>query len=288
MSAAEPRLFDTSKVERLFHGTLGGLDGPPRPGGYDQVWWTAETSAVAQCYIPATGGTTYVSVSAYELDQGVRPSPTSPLYALACELGPAATGVEVDGQGRVRSWRMPAGYLTNREVVRHIEDVLGYKNRGIGGDCAYELRTLGWDPVRGAKVVAAEYKAPGSLVIVTGGFEAMRLYDASTGESDLTDLQYHRTELFRQLKGAGYDGVVIDDFCQSKTWGNVGHRSVGFFAPAIERLVLEVVPAVRFDWGESRQDLQVVDTPEYAAWLAAGGAMRPYEERQRMERVRAA
>lgn len=266
MSAAEPRLFDASKVELLFHGTLGVLDGLPRPGAYDQVWWTAENSAVAQCYIPATGGTTYVSVSAYELDQGVRPSPTSPLYALARELGPAATSVEVDEQGCLRSWRMPAGYLTNREVVRHIEDVLGYRNRGIGGDRMYELRTLGWDPVKGAKVVTADYRAPGTLVIVTGGFQDMRIYDASTGESDLTDLQYHRTGLFRQLRDAGYDGVVIDDFCQSKTWGNVGHRSIGFFENAIGRLQLEAIPAVRFDWGPERGDLSVTETPEFAQW----------------------
>lgn len=281
MSAAEPRLFEASKIERLFHGTLGGLDGPPRPGGYDQVWWTAETSAVAQCYIPATGGTTYVSVSAYELDQGVRPSPTSPLYALACELGPAATGVETDALGRVRSWSMPAGYLTNRDVVRYIEDVLGYSNRGIGGDRTYELRTLGWDPANGAKVVAADYKAPGSLVIVTGGFEAMRLYDASTGESDLTDLQYHRTGLFRQLKEAGYDGVVIDDFCQSKTWGNVGHRSIGFFEHAISRLQVEVVSAVRFDWGPERGDLSATDTPEFLDWLQGIGVQDRDRRRER-------
>ena len=43
----------------LFHGTLERFWGTPRPGGYDGVLWAAESPAVAQSYIPKSGGRTY-------------------------------------------------------------------------------------------------------------------------------------------------------------------------------------------------------------------------------------
>jgi len=266
MTAAH-QLFDASCIQQLFHGTIEPIEGPLRPGGYDGVFWTAESSAVAQCYIPATGGSTFASISRYELDQSVRPSPSSPFYTVAKMIGPAATSVEYDSCGRPKSWGIPEGYATYRKVVEHIEEAMGYVNRGICGDFTFEILTDGWSPDTGEHVlVPANYRKEGSLIIVDG-FQQMRLLNVSTGESDLTDLQYNKLKLFRQAEAEGYDGVVIDDFCQSKRWGNVGHRSIGFFAAALARLSSTQIPAHRFDWdGSGAAGLQVLDSPEYLAW----------------------
>jgi len=278
--------FVGRRIRSLFHGTSEDLQGPLRPGAYDGVFWTAEHSAVAQCYIPAAGGRTYCHVSSYQAKMGVRPSNTDPFYSIAREIGPAAYDVEYDQFGCAKSWRMPGGYLTYADVARHIEVVLGYKNKGRHGDLQYELLSDGWDNDRGHLVVPASYKRPGSLVIVTGGFDQMRLANLSTGESDLTDLQYHRIETFRRLESEGFDGVVIDDFCQSKAWGNVGHRSIGFFGAAVTKLETVILPAVRFDWGESAGALQQTDTPEYVRWAAerigAEDGAPPLRERMRV------
>lgn len=263
---ASTRLFNASAIEHLFHGTIEPLVGALRPGGYDGVFWTAESSAIAQCYIPATGGSTFASVSRYELDHHVRPAQACPFYSVAKMIGPPAKNVETDQIGAPRSWGIPAGYATYRQVIDHIENALGYARRDHCGDLSYELLTDGWkSETQEHVIVPSGYRKPGSLVIVDG-FQEMQLLDLSRGESDLTDLQYHKLKAFREAEANGFDGVVIDDFCQSKAWGNVGHRSIGFFAHSLAKLQATVIPVVRFDWDETREGLAVTDSPEFVEW----------------------
>lgn len=271
MITSENPCFDLSSIEQLFHGSIESINGSLRPGGYDGVLWTAEHSTVAQCYIPATGGSTFVSVSRWQLDEGVRPCPSNPLYTVAKMIGPAAKDVKYDQFDSPTSWVQPKGYASYRQVLEHLEKVMGYRNRSeIAGDYVFEIRTDGWNKqTQEHLLVNADFKKDGILAIVEG-FQGMRLLDISTGDSDLTDIQYHRVELFRRAEEQGYDGIVIDDFCQSKTWGNVAHRSIGFFAAAAARLQTTLIPAQRFDWPHGNGLVfEVKETPEYLAWLKA-------------------
>ena len=268
--------FNPSDCHRLFHGTLEPLKGILRPGGYDGLFWTAESSAVAQTYLPATGSALHAVVSRHELDQGVRPAKSNPFFTLAQAIGPAPLEVQWDGLGHAKSWLLPKSYATNRQVADHIETVLGYPNLSPSpaSERRYELRTDGWNAQAEAfNIVSANFKKTGSLIIVTG-HHSMRFFDMSLGESDLTDVQYHRHGAFAQARQQGYDGVVIDDFCQTKTWGNVAHRSIGFFDTALTRLDTTVIPATRFEWGEDKKSLSQKDSPEYAQWLRAQAAMQ--------------
>ncbi len=245
------------------------MNGVLRPGGYDGLFWTAESSAVAQTYIPATGGATFCSAASFQLDDTVRPSKSDPFFTISKTIGPAPDDIQWDAWGRAKSWRVPPGSATYRDVANHIENVLGYTNRGVGGDRTYELLTDGWNKdTQEHCIVPADFKRQGSLVIAQG-FSDMRFLDISRGESDLTDLQYHSHNIFARAKAEGYDGVVIDDFCQTKNWGNVGHRSIGFLDHAVSKLSTEVIPAVRFEWDPQSKDLQILDTPEFASWKAA-------------------
>lgn len=52
------------KGHKLFHGTSENFDiKNARVGGYDKVFWTSEDSAIAQTYIPVSGGYIYLSSS---------------------------------------------------------------------------------------------------------------------------------------------------------------------------------------------------------------------------------
>jgi len=263
--------FDPAALPRLFHGTPAALAGRPRCGAYDRVFWTAAHSAVAQCYIPAAGSSVYLSVCSHQLGEYVAPDADATLLHLARQVGPVPFVTAFDPRGRARSWRIPPGCVRYRDLVAYVQDVLGYANEcTYPGDFRCAVRTGGWARADGPVFYPADYRMPGSLVILDG-FQRMRFLDLSTGQSDLTDLQYHRVGMFGRAEAAGFDGVVIDDFVQSGYWGAVGHRSVGFFASALARLRLDIIPCVRFDWDE--RGLGQLDTPEYGAWLRTGSGV---------------
>jgi hypothetical protein len=257
--------FNPAEVRHLFHGTGVELKGPVRPGGSDGVFWTAEASAVAQCYIPATGSSAYITIGSFDLDKKVTPQAGN-VIDLARQVGPVPFDIKTDDRGFVRSWRVPENCVTYRELLNYVQDILGYKSTGGGGDFRFEILT----EYRGSTAVPtflpADYKRPGSLLVVDG-FQGMRFLDLSIGESDLTNPQHTKLDAFRKAEADGYDGVIIDDFAQSKTWGNVDHRAVGFFAGALARLNIEIIPCVRFDWG--RENLSATDSPEFLTWSRA-------------------
>lgn len=260
-------VLDLSVIDHLFHGTCARFDGAPRPGA-DGVFWTAESSCVAQTYIPRAPGRSLVAVRSYEMDEPIRPDAYSVLYRFAQEFGPPAEDVMLGPGGRAVSWRMPPGYLTGRELVEILEQRLGYKNQGgVCGDWkAFVLQ-------QGGVTMPADWSLPGSLMIVSG-FAGMRLADVSRGEGDLTELQSRRWGLFDSLAGQGFDGVVIDDFCQSEVWGNVGHRAIGFFRDAAARLSFDEIAATHFEWGEEAGALSQVNSPEFEQWRQQAMVLR--------------
>lgn len=275
-------LARSGQPARLFHGTcepaLSGAsaNGPdgllrPRPGTYDQVHWTAPSSAVAQSYIPAAGGKTLLCINRFELDNSVRPSRHSVATEIVRMMGHEAQDVSYDHTGLAKSYRFQKGYPTHRELVQFVEETLGYASQDdLGGDRRYWIKTGAWDAARQRPtVLAANFKMAGTLLVLEG-FEGMRFLNISTGDPDLQNLQYHRLKTFAAAREAGLDGVVIDDFCQTDQWGNLGHTSVGFFDSALPQLRVARQPAVRFDFGPSASDLHVQDTPEYLEFLANG------------------
>ena len=261
-------MIDLANIKHLYHGSAeppGSFIGVPRPGGYDGVFWTAEHSEIAQLYIPVSGGCTSLYFIKSELDELVRPSEWSVEYALACLCGPAAKNIKYDMLGRASSWGIPEGYARKRDVVEFALQ-LGYRNKAtVDGDVSFDIRTDGIDSdLKQPRVLPAHHRNEGSLVVVSG-FERMKMAMIANGESDLMDLQYHRCDTFRRLEAAGYDGVIIDDFAQSKTHGNIGHLAIGFFKPACTQLETHVLSARRYEFSESGAD-PMHGTPELLAW----------------------
>ncbi len=260
----------------LFHGTIESFDAPPEPGG-DKCFWVAEHSAIAQSYIPVSGGELFFTIRRWDLRPwtqkidgkptkiwaSVRPTSELLYHNLFAVLGWPEPRVERDKRGIINSWWWPGDFndWTYVRFVKDIKRVLGYRPERIGGDLFFRFRT------HGGTILPAGRKIVGRLFVFAGK-ERLNLVDVSRGESDLTDLQYHYYKIFEQVDRDNRDGVVIDDFLQSKRWGNVGHRSICLTRHGLTKLSLvAVVPATNFDPEADKTWLD--GTPEFRAWASA-------------------
>lgn len=252
----------------LFHGSGEPLEGPMRPGGYDGVFWTADTPAVAQCYIPRSSGRVMVDFPAYQLDQRVRPAMNDSVYQAAIQMSGVRPEVEWDAYGASKSWTIPKGWPTNRELLSWFQDNLGYAD-AIPDKAFWAASQFnqGQDTL-----LHRDFRLQGSLLTVDG--RHLNFFDHAQGrEGDLQDPDHNKLDLFRRVEAAGYDGIIIPDFCQSPAWGNVGHLSWGIFPSAMADLEWVSVPAVAFDWPEDQGGLSQTVTPEFEiAWQCARDA----------------
>lgn len=261
---------DLLRPNFLYHGTCNDFL-VPRPGGYDGLFCAAYAPTVGQNYIPEAGSLALLAINGYQMDERVRPSQPhmNPCSDIARNhLGVAMEDCTYDHMGRAISFRVVDGHPTYRDIVRFVEDELGYQSAPeFGGDKRYWLKVKSRSE-KGSVFAAADWKTPGWLLIIDG-WKKMKIYDlAGDRDSDLLDLDYKKVGLFRRLEEEGYDGVKFCDFAQSRTWGNVGHRTIGFFAGSIPRLQISRTPATNFDWGPAVGDLSQQLTPEFIAWAA--------------------
>jgi hypothetical protein len=92
-------------------------------------------------------------------------------------------------------------------------------------------------------ILPANSRSIGTLYILTLKRD-FKFYDYAEGrEGDLTDLDYHKLDLFRTVEKNGYDGIIINDFAQSELEGNLGHKSFGIFSNAIKDLDVKSISA---------------------------------------------
>ena len=248
----------------FFHGSAEPLDGPMHTGGFDGVFWMADCPAVAQCYIPRSGGASLVSIPRYQMGERVRPSRHSDLYRAAILLAGSEPDVEWDAVGQSRSWTIPPGWPTYGAMLEWLRDDLGYAE--AAPDVAFWARTSTQDGQ--TRYMHSDWRIPGTLLAVEA--RDLRFLDRAGGrEADLQVPDHLDLDLFRRAEGAGYDGIVINDFCQSPAWGNVGHRSWGVFASAMHKIRYAAIPAVAFDWPEEHGGLGARTTPEFTAAFEA-------------------
>lgn len=265
MKGFYPGLTTREEIKKhlLFHGTCEPIEGPLRGGGYDNVLWCAETPAVAQNYIPESGIVSYLcKPRSFRRKDILRPEGI--WLNIAKQMGFEPEDLEYRGRDLV-GWRWKGdNWPTWQSAIDYLENELGYE---AGSDDVYALKTGFVDEVE--VVFPADYKKKGQLFIIYGR-EKLNIFDLSANsEPDLSDPQYHYHKLFRALEHKGYDGIKIWDWAQSKTWGNVGHKSIGLFKPALAKITYESIPAVNFDWKEGVEALDVEDTPEFIAWHRA-------------------
>lgn len=254
----------------LYHGTAEDYERPKVSG--DGLFWTCDRATFAQHYIPEAVGRAHTSyLFASDMASPVAPHQNDPYYAVVRMMGFQAQDIKFDRAGNATGFAAPAGYPTYAEVVHYIETVLGYQSSNPSPK-HYEFKTLGWDSQeRMEKIAPAGYCAPGNLLVLSG-HQGMKMFDM-TGDSDGGRQRQKRSRSLAMLEQQGFAGVIVNDFCHSKTLGTVAHRSYGFFADAVKELSLTSLPARHYEWPASPgAAASVLETPESAAWKAAQDA----------------
>ncbi len=245
----------------LFHGTGEPIKGPLTTGGYDDVLWTSDNPVIAQTYIPNSGIAMYMHRPAsYRMNERVRPQEHSGWNELAKQMsGQECFDIEYRN-GDVSSWRVPSDWPTYGDCWAFLtsKNGLGYPDKEMI-EVSQSGKADGW------KFMPATYQLPGLLFITLG--DPKNFSDLRTSEEpDLMSVDYHQTSAFQAAWKAGKFGVMINDFAQTKRWGNLGHRSYGLSPQTAAATQWLSIPATHYepeDW-EGLNQL----TPELKAWHA--------------------
>lgn len=142
---------------------------------------------------------------------------------------------------------------------------LGYKPTSeseYDGNHNWKLKTNTVDGKQ--KIMPSNWKETGRLMIIKPKRD-LKIYDYTLGgkrEADLTDLDYHKINLFRSIEEKGYDGIRITDYCQSVDEGNFGHLSIGLFRNTLKDVEIDEIPAVHQELGQFYMSRDW-ETPEY-------------------------
>lgn len=245
----------------LFHGTAENITGKLRGGHYDHVLWTADNPVIAQQYIPESGSSViYIPPDKWELKSRVKPVEAMPLAHVASLM----TNIRLEELerrfnkiGELESWRLPANWPTYEEAMHYLETELGYP--------ANKRNLIKTTFIDNQEVfLPADHKMSGTLY-VTSSDNLRFLSIRRTEDGDLTDLDYHKLDLFQKAADAGYDGVIINDFAQTKTFGNLGHIAYGLLPKAAEKIEWVKIPATHFRIDDIDQCQSL--TPDVETWL---------------------
>lgn len=101
------------KGEELFHGTVEDFDIKDiRPGGYDEILWTAKEPAIAQTYIPVSGLTTNTSTKYFQ-----KPIREEASRNMQVQMGIVYDydSVEFDFKGDATSYKTPPIWEKDRD-----------------------------------------------------------------------------------------------------------------------------------------------------------------------------
>ena len=134
----------------------------------------------------------------------------------------------------------------NEMVNKILMDKFGYtptSKHDYNKDYSWKLK---WT-VENDKIilVPASYRSKGTLFILTPKRD-LKIYDYAYGrsEGDLTNVDYHKINIFQTVEENGYDGIQIWDFAQVESEGNFGHKSIGLFKDTIKDLDVDIVENV--------------------------------------------
>ena len=230
--------FRTSGL--LFHGTCEPIEGRLHTGGYDDLFWTGETPAIAEAYIPASGMSMLLTKpNDYHMQERIKPDKHGVWSEIMRQMGHWPREVKHDAFGRADSWTIDSDHPTYADAAAFV--------RGLG----YTMERNEYAPIRmvGDQTILlpADYMMPGEVyVTLKDDLNILDLRDQL--QSDLLDPGHRQFRAFEQAQAEGYDGIMIDDYAQcGRNSTNVGHPSVGLFSKTLKRLEFSVYSAIHCD-----------------------------------------
>ena len=246
----------------LFHGTCETINGAPRGGPYDGVFWTAPTPNVAQAYIPRSGIISMASEpDEYDREHRVPPDQHDSWvmkWALK-RAGVTREALQVEWNGlRPYSWSIPKDWPTMGDLDDYIKSQ-GYKadHRGI-----YKLFTSYTDD--GEVLRPADWSMPGHLLIILPN--DMEIRHPEWSEEALGYSNHNRIGDFARFSEDGLDAIRMQDQLQSDYMGNLYHEAVGILPEGLKKLNWLAIPAVRHD-GEDPDAWRLPETEEFTALM---------------------
>lgn len=226
----------------LYHGTGEKFDmSKPRGGGYDNIFWTTQSKAIAKTYIPVAHGIIYTD-SKHVVSPSTNPTIVNIQKAIGIVYDPSTFK---ENGSQIVSWRTPPVFLDERflnnetqkceYVNKKMKEVFNYDPEGSGCYTSWKVK-IG----ENSTPQRSDYRLQGRLFSVKLNRD-FRIWDKTEGgytEGDLMDVDYQKIDLFRLIESKGYDGIKINDFCQSEDYGNVGHTSIGLFNNSLKDVTI--------------------------------------------------
>lgn len=241
--------------DALFHGTGEEFDGPLKKGGFDKIVWFAEGPDVAQAYIPASGSNISGWIPSYASDNDPIGRDETALLKIAKAKG-YDNEVVRDQHGRPEYVKWTKGKAFTYKMAREAMKELGYDPHKVGTKIKLHKD----------EVQTADFKKPGR-VFLAFGVKKLKLfaYDEEGPDQGLVDPQYNHLSSFEKIRQRGYDGLRINDYVSTDTWGPMGHKSIGVFDAGLRKLSVLSFPARNFDWPENTKDWNKV-TEDFSRW----------------------
>lgn len=255
---------------RFFHGTIEPIEGALHGGAYDNVLWTAREPAIAQTYMPASGSSALYSApnGEWSLDEPVDVRRQGTELGIAEAMGYKLEVLSRDNIGPTSwIWRKDGQSVhgpRQGEILEFVRTELGY-DVPLGGTVWVKTK-IGHQG--SSEYLHSSHKEPGQLFVLLPT-RPLKCFDLAQGrDADLTDLDYHKIDLFNELNEKGFDVIRIHDFVQSPHAGNVPHISYGFLSKGLAAVHIYSMPASHHDWG---QDFEHLDTNDFVsghrAWV---------------------
>lgn len=266
-----------NKGEVLYHGTGESFDTrKPKPGGYDNVFWTTDDLMIARSYIPQNG-----SYSSSNIEFLLRDEKTKKALGVTKEIERFAWKKQEEGYQKVKywgdkerslakQWQEMEGKFTRenwdapaidelfkqwreaeenhrkyqREWKTHeyyLKDFIARKLKNLGYEIGNDGRIARLLQKLDGTILPASNRLVGKVLKITckRDFKVFNMTYQSDG--DLMEPDYHKISSFKKLEEKGYDGVIINDFAQTSYHGNLGHRSIGFFEKALPDLEIKQI-----------------------------------------------
>lgn len=247
----------------LFHGTCEEIAGPLHGGAYDGVFWTAQSPAIAQAYIPRAGISTYIKRPSHPMrGDPVKPgSPDDPVTSWALSRA-GATWDDLDvtfDRHRVDSFRILPGWPNLEDLAFHISDTLGY---GEPENEIWEI-SIGRG-ASGQTFMPADWKLPGTLIILRA--EHLNIAAPQWQEEDLGYTNHNRVGAFSRFANEGVQAFRMQDLLQSRYHGNVMHEAIGILPEALAGCDWIGIPATRHD-APDLTAFQQDETAEFTAFM---------------------